>query len=54
MRNCKMIVIMVSLIMILSLFQASVLGAENKEPEVMRIGITVEVDSLSPLISYSQ
>ena len=54
MRNCKMIVIMISLIMILSLFQASVLGAENKEPEVMRIGITVEVDSLSPLISYSQ
>ena len=49
-----MIVIMISLIMILSLFQASVLGAENKEPEVMRIGITVEVDSLSPLISYSQ
>ena len=54
MRNCKMIVIMISLIMILSLFQASLLGAENKEPEVMRIGITVEVDSLSPLISYSQ
>ncbi|MBN2259864.1 MAG: ABC transporter substrate-binding protein, partial [Clostridiales bacterium] len=54
MKNCKMIVIMISLIMILSLFQASVLGAENKELEVMRIGITVEVDSLSPLISYSQ
>ncbi|HZK11179.1 MAG TPA: hypothetical protein VFD10_02365, partial [Atribacterota bacterium] len=54
MKNCRMIVIMISLMMILSLFQASVLAAENKEPEVMRIGVTVEVDSLSPLISYSQ
>jgi len=54
MKNCKMIVIIISLMMILSMFQTGVLGAENKEPEVMRIGITVEVDSLSPLISYSQ
>ena len=54
MKSKKMIVIILSMVMMLSMLQTSAFGTESQEPNAMRIGVTVEIDSLSPMISYSQ
>lgn len=54
MKTKRRIVIMLTIIMVLSMFQTNIFGSQTQEPNAMRVGITVEIDSLSPLISYSQ
>jgi peptide/nickel transport system substrate-binding protein len=49
-QKVSMVMILVLLVMMLT---APATGAQEP-PNTMRIGVTVEVDSLSPLISYSQ
>ncbi|MDW7671425.1 MAG: ABC transporter substrate-binding protein [Bacillota bacterium] len=49
-QKVSMVMILVLLVMMLT---APATGAQEA-PNTMRIGVTVEVDSLSPLISYSQ
>lgn len=53
MKSKQKVSIVIVLVMLVMLLTSPVTGAQEP-PNTMRIGVTVEVDSLSPLISYSQ
>ena len=52
-KSKQKVSIVIVLVMLVMLLTSPVTGAQEP-PNTMRIGVTVEVDSLSPLISYSQ
>lgn len=54
MKRNKFISVLLAFAVILSLGGNNVFGSGGTEPDAMRIGVTVEIDSLSPMISYSQ
>ena len=54
MKSNKVISILLVFVVMLSLGTSNVFGSKSGKPDSMRIGVTVEIDSLSPMISYSQ
>jgi len=59
MKAKRRVIIFFVLLMALALSMLPLTGCQGEstaddEPDAMRVGITVEIDSLSPLISYSQ
>ena len=54
MKSNKVISILLVFVVMLSLGTSNVFGSKSGEADSMRIGVTVEIDSLSPMISYSQ
>ncbi|MDY0236532.1 MAG: ABC transporter substrate-binding protein [Gudongella sp.] len=54
MRNKKVISILLAFTVVFTLGTSNVFGSQSEDLNSMRIGVTVEMDSLSPMISYSQ
>lgn len=54
MKSNKAIQILIAFAVMLSLGTSNIFASANKNPDSMRIGVTVEIDSLSPMISYSE